>query len=721
MSSPSPSSRLRPAALATVFVLFAALLMLTPPAGAAASGDTSGKAVFTFGAGKAGKALTGQKVRIGAIAPGQAKRLAGSRSRVTLRPESMSPAGTVRLKGGLRFVRGSRSVRANHLGLGVNRRKVRVFGTVAGRSMTLMAGTGGGSAKLVDNVMTLAAAGSLRLTHPAAKLIGGKLRLGRKVPAGAIGSVKVNVRQDRTPPNLDPYFAECGLSATSKVNGTLVPATPLPSMTGAKPLAGTPDIAWGFRASLRGYLGASGLHAADGAGRDGASPMAGFTFPVKGGSYKANDPVDTSDDQAVINGRGTALFCNPAHGFRIAISNPTIVIDGARSRIIASIDTNYWGIWTPAQRIDLAKLDLDGIEPFFNRSGARVSWADLPATLTAVGAESLCEPPSEGRPGSCSYSEGDELDPVTATAWTAYNPGNGSPAAWDSFAAFNKAELPFPLADPASGGCAVPDFAGGAPGVARTIDEYLDLNSKEPSPADPPGFDWAADGARPAAVPDLTGGEALSGGRLDWGVLRGIRSSTSGTGEFNLSGGATASSTYFGNGPGASEPARPGYGQKMGATSAYFTWPAAPVAGTYRQSGGGPRLLLHLTGRVALCNNATTPPIGYGTVISNPTVVIDGANSRITADVATRYRLSWVRGTVDVARFDAAEATFTETTHDGVTTVSWALPPLGPPPEYVSKAHMTTAGVTVLRMLNKDYADGTSMDPPTVTATFPES
>lgn len=685
----------------------------------ASAAPAKGQATFTLGTGKTGKVLKQQRVRVVGAGATKVTGLKGRRFRAVLpaRAVNASP-GSIVLKGGLGFKRGERRVMFRGLGVFVKGKSVRVAARLAGGTLTLFSGRGKTSRTDAGRVEVKANVNGLKLTRVGAQAIKRKLKLRGKVPAAAFGSLRSAARSLAI---VDPYLAQCGLEVQQKLAGTAQPAAPLPNMSGSVPLADAPPIAWGFKSGFRSYLKMfhGTLFALDGAGRSGTDTYDGFTFPVSGGSYKANGPVDTADDQAVINGKGTAVFCNPEHQFRIVISNPTLVIDGANSRLIADVDTNKYGQWTPAQRVDLAKLDPSGVTPFFNRSGAEVTWTDIPATLTAAGHDAFCIP-TVPTP-NCIYPEGTPLDPVTAKVKTAYDTGKGDPAAWTALANYVKSGLPFPLTDRNLGGCDLPAAAGGTSGDARTIDEYLYYNAKAPTPADPPEYLWTADGAPAEPMPDLTGGAPLSGGSLDWGVVRGLRNSVSANGEFNLYGGVAASSTYYG--VGGTEPGpNPGYGQKMGAPNAYFKWPSASVAGTYRMEDGKRQLILRTAGRVSVCNTKMAMPflMGYGTVISDPTVVIDGADSRITADVATRYRLSWVRGTVDVARFDAADAAVTENTAGGVTTVKWALPPLDVSPPYAgSKTAMTAGGSSVLRMLGKSYVEGAAMDNPTITISFP--
>lgn len=732
--------------LASLVLALAAAVLLTAPGAAQAATKVNGKAAFTLGTGKAGKVLKKQKVRIRRVAPATAKALAGKRARVTAPVNAVANNGKrVALRGGFTFRRGKRAAAAHGLTVVVAKKAISVNARLAGKKVRLFRGAGRVNSSTGKTVTVKVRNGNLRLTPQAARLIKRQLKV-KRVPAAAYGKLNLNARKVTTTkpvdpvdpcvenpdaegcPIVDPYLEQCGVTADSKVPGALAPAAPLPVLADPKPLAGSDDLAWGFKESFRSYVsfvGGGGLHAADGAGRDGAGPLAGFTFPVADGQYAANDPVDTTDDQAIINGKGTSIYCATGHDFRIVIKDPTVVIDGANSRIVADIDMNMTGVWTPAQRVDLATLDLEGISPFYNRSGSEVSWGDVPAELTAEGRQAFCRPSSgPGLPETCLYEEGEDLDPINVSLRTAYDAGEGE-AGLDSLATYVKDQLHFPLADRTIGGCELPEAGGGSTGAARTFEDYQYWNSQATTPADPPAYQWIHDGDQPAALPVITDGTPLTGGQLDWGVRQGLRSSTYANGEFNIAGGAEASHPYYGYGEGGTLPATPfnQYNTALGGATGFFTWPAADSAGVYDEATG--RAILRTTGRVAICNTRFQAPflMAYGTVLSNPTVVIDGADSRITVDVATRYRLSWVRGTVDVVKFDAADALdSTPVPGGGETTVTWEFPPavLTPPPGS-GAATMTKAGEAVLNMLgNTTYVEGVAMDSPTITATFAE-
>ncbi len=127
----------------------------------------------------------------------------------------------------------------------------------------------------------------------------------------------------------------------------------------------------------------------------------------------------TADDQAVLNGTGTVVYCNQAHGFRINIANPTVVIDGASSRIIADVNTNISGDLTPSQRVHLADLDVPSVTIDEQRASAEVTWPAISSDAFAndgSDALRLCEVSVPGAPPGCLYPPGTTLDALTVTA-----------------------------------------------------------------------------------------------------------------------------------------------------------------------------------------------------------------------------------------------------------------------------------------------------------------
>ncbi|MGK2931324.1 MAG: HtaA domain-containing protein [Solirubrobacterales bacterium] len=415
-------------------------------------------------------------------------------------------------------------------------------------------------------------------------------------------------------------------------------------LTDSQNSTGPATFGWGFKSSFRSYINfvaGGSLHALDGATRESPSPTAGFTFSVADGSFSDNGNDDPADDKAIISGTGTALFCGTGHGFRVALSNPTVVIDGDNSRLVVDIDTNLSGVWTPSQRIDLADLDLDAAQATYNKSGAEITWNSIPTALSTEAAGLI--------PG---YAAGVSLDPITVGVNVAEGSG-------------------FPL--PAS--CTLTQTAGMA--------AYPDT----------PG--------RPAALPALATPVTATGGRLDWGIRSGLRGTMSSPGgQFNVSGGATRSDPVT-----------------MAGAGKFFTWPSS--AASYDAGAAGDAddsLVLHGSGSVGLCQTAH----GYGTVISDPSVVIDGANSRVTAGVATRVGPQWIRARVDLVKFDSAGATVSKVPGTGNQTISWTLAdPAGTPA--VGPVTLTADGQDVLNPLSAaTYVEGAAFQGLTVSVVVPE-
>lgn len=715
-----------------VFVAAAMLLVGFAPGSASAADVTTGNANFNIASGKAGRVVAVQPARV-------AKRLGrGARVTAAVRNGRVAVNASARLAGGIRFVNGKRRVAVNGLTIALNSKRAVVRGRIGARTINVF--NVAGRPTINRNARTVRLAGGrLSLTNVAAAQLRRVLRLNR-APRGRIGSFGINFRVTSNDPVdpcianpnaegcepvdpcvanpdaegcpiVDPYLAQCNVAATSKVPGTLPGAAPLPVLSGAKPIVGPAAFDWGFKQSFRSYIvfGASGsLQALDGATTVGGPPIiSAFSFPAGAGQYAANDPLDMTDDQAVINGSGTALLCATGHEFRVAISNPTIVIDGENSRIVADIDTNLTNVWTPAQRVDLAKLHLDGITPFYNKSGSEVNWGEIEATFTDAGAKAIC---GTGEQTACSYVEGTELDPINVKVQTAYNPEPDPEAAdpWLAFTETISTELPFPFSNPAQGGCMPNIPAGGSAAAARSIDEHNGYGGTS--------FNWEPDGGQPTAAPQLDedADETLAGG-LDWGVRSALRGSVNGTGEFNLFGGAVASHTpYVGNGTGSLPYPQPGGTGQMSGAGKYFTWPSDESDGVFDAGGPGTaddRLVLNGAGRVGFCNVLGAPPtiMSYGTVLSNPTVIVDGANSRITLDVATRFRHSWLRGRVDFASLDLSGVTPTSAPATGGVEITWPDIP----------ATLTSDGSSVVRVLSSAYVAGAALDPVTVRATVP--
>lgn len=648
------------AALLAVAALFLAVL-----GGAPAEAATSGQATFTIGAGKAGKVLSGKKGKVSTIAPAKGRK-AGSKVKVTAPVKSLSVSASAqsRLAGGIRFKQGRRSVNLTGITVTVGGGSTVVRGKIRGKVINVFNARGKADIDAAVKTVELKAS-KLSLTGVAAKALRKGLKL-KKLPAAQIGTFAFSGKVTEEGPTgptgptsptgptgptsptgptgptnpdiVDPYLAQCGVAATSETAGTAPSPAPLPVLADAQTSTGPGTFAWGLKSSFRSYINfvaGGSLHALDGATRENPSPTAGFVFNVADGSYSDNGTDTPDDDKAIINGTGTSLFCGTGHQFRVALSDPTVVIDGANSRITVDIDTNLTGVWTPSQRIDLAELDLDAAQATYNKSGAEITWADVPATLSAD-ADGLI-------PG---YSGGTALDPITVGVNVAEGTG-------------------FPLA------------------------EYCNVSTGSITtwPATPAPLTSVA------GISGATGAKATTDGSLDWGVRQGMRGSM-----FNA--------IVIYNSPDVTR----SNNSDMTGAGKFFTWPAAATPGSHLAGEAGladDKAVIPLAGTVGLCSEAH----GYGTVITAPRVVIDGANSRISANVAARVGTGWLRSTVDFVKFDATAVTPTTTPVSGGDEYTWVIPD--------GTVTLTAEGAKIIGVLGGTYVEGAAFQGFTASTVVP--
>lgn len=422
MSNTRPNTSVPTALLALAGSIAVLLTILLTAAPASASVQVSGSAAITIGTGKPGYFLGKQRARVSGVGPvrtnrkGRITRVVAPVSAVRITPSAVA------VRGGVRFSRGKRRAVFTRLRLNVTPRRTVVTASLGKRRIVLFVARGNAIIDPVESKLNLTSA-KLSLSGSAARLIRGRLRM-RRLPAGPFGRLSLSAKRSESVPVVDPYLEQCGLAATSKRTGAVTPAGPLPFLTVPLPTDGS-AITWAVKSSLNGYINGIGeIVGLDGAtvnripGAPLQAPPTGFTFPSVAGQYAANG-VEATDDQAVINGSGTVVYCNEPHGFRVAISNPTIVIDGANSRIIADLDTNITGEWTPTQRVDFADLNLSGVTP--TTEPGVVTWTDIPTTLSDTGADALrfCDIPIQpGAPPSCLYPAGTPFDPITVVATT---------------------------------------------------------------------------------------------------------------------------------------------------------------------------------------------------------------------------------------------------------------------------------------------------------------
>lgn len=427
MSSSLSAARRTMAAL-TVLATAILLLIGLNPGQAAAVETTKGPIVFSMTSGKAGK--------VSAISPASVvKRFGKKGAKVSTAAKNGSfgekVASGLQAAGGLRLANGKRSVALTGLKLTIDRKLAVVRGNVAGKKNIVVFTAAGKGTLSADPGSVKFTGGKLRFPASVANLVRNRLKL-KTAPTGPIGTLFVNAFLDTTVPVdpceldpdaegcpvIDPYLTECNVAATSKATGSLPAAAPLPTLTNPQAITGLTRVGWGIKSSFRNYMvspaAAGSIHARDGATATGSAPAySGFDWTFVDGQYADNGtPNDPSDDQAILNLSGTVVLCATGHSFRVAISDPTIVVDGANSRIIADVDSNLTGVWTPAQRIDVATLNLAGGTTSLLSGTLGTKWENVPAAMTENGGKAICgvtEP-------QCPYSTGTAMDPVTVEA-----------------------------------------------------------------------------------------------------------------------------------------------------------------------------------------------------------------------------------------------------------------------------------------------------------------
>lgn len=158
-------------------------------------------------------------------------------------------------------------------------------------------------------------------------------------------------------------------------------------------------VDWGVKASFRTYItgniakgtatpGAGAVKNADGT----------YRYPVDAGAatYGGKDDVEAPVD-------GDIHFVGHEGQLDLRISDIEVVIDGDDAVLLADVASKSLqsGQTQQFQDIEFADLDLSGVTP--GAVGATVTWASIPAKLTAKGAEAFAG----------FYKTGDAIDPVT--------------------------------------------------------------------------------------------------------------------------------------------------------------------------------------------------------------------------------------------------------------------------------------------------------------------
>jgi hypothetical protein len=346
-----------------------------------------------------GRTLSGQGVKLVAGTPAQQ---AGSVLTLPISSVETGAAAAATSDGWLRFKRGKKSVALSALRFDL------AAGTLNGKlgdedvavfrlGAPAQVNAGAGSVSLQG--------GALRLTNAAATALKQRLGLERTLARKGIGTL--------------------WLSAQANVSKPAVPAPlPIPPDEGPAPFrAAIPvdsgELGWGVLASWRNYVlnvpPAGTITTAGGATVVGppAVPSSYFSFPdTAGNSFEKG--FNGATDKLVLQTEGSVTFAKPAHCIiEVKLADLEVTLDGADSAIV--LDSDY-DIDTPptcgdqpavsTDDVTFATLDLSGVSPVYTNDGKTVTWAAIPATLTAEGSTAF---------GLPNYEEGEALDPVTVT------------------------------------------------------------------------------------------------------------------------------------------------------------------------------------------------------------------------------------------------------------------------------------------------------------------
>lgn len=372
----------------------------------------------------------------------------------------LGPTSRVTLGGSLTLRSGTRSLVLRSLRLTTTARTTSLSGTVNGQRVTVLQSRTGATPRgtrltLRRGALKLTTAGSRTMrsklrrkvrTGTTLGLVSGTLGGGGTEPATGGTSIPTPVGVPPVPapsapapptpapvplpnptpapapnPNPDPdpnvYTAPC-LSQPDTLPAAGAGPT-LPGLTATRAVTSTSTLTWGVRESWRWYLRNLGGRAAawDGAtlGPD-AMTTSGLaygllTFPgaTTTGTYAQG--ATPADDRAIVHLRGRVDFCHGTHGFRVTLSNLTVVIDGANSQVIADADTNHDGTLAPNTRVKIADLNLAGVTP--TRTATTTTWTGVPATFSTDGSAVFS---GAGSGGGGSYPPGAPMDPLTVTA-----------------------------------------------------------------------------------------------------------------------------------------------------------------------------------------------------------------------------------------------------------------------------------------------------------------
>ena len=216
---------------------------------------------------------------------------------------------------------------------------------------------------------------------------------------------------------------------------------------------------WGVRASFRAYVtGPIAGGSITTAGGASTNADATFRFPVSAGT------ADTSGASADVATGGSVRFTGHGGQLDLQISALRVEIAGATGTLVADVSSKPLDEPAPLvfDDVALAALDLAGVTPAVGAGG--VTWASVPATLTAAGADAFAG----------FYPAGTPLDPVTlsvafaTSTTTTGGPTTTSPSTGPDTSAPTTAPVTTSTAAPVTTSTAAPVTTAGAGGGAST-------------------------------------------------------------------------------------------------------------------------------------------------------------------------------------------------------------------------------------------------------------
>lgn len=379
MSSNEPRRSRLATSLLALFATCALGALVAAPAGAfSASGD----AVLVPASHDKGRTLSGQGVKLVAGNGGSSQG-----GKLTLPVAEVNPVGaqpTATSSASLAFKKGKASV---------------AFGDVR---FDLSAGTIVGKLAGVETaIFRVEGAPQVNPITGAVSLNEGKLRL--------IGTTAKSLRDDL---NLDRALNPKG------VGMVWLAAQAKPVQVKKAVTSGALD--WGFLTSWREYIykpmgpnTVGSITTEGGATTVGepSKPGSYFAFPATGGTYE--EGLFGAASTLALKTGGSVKFAKPGHCIiEIRLANLEAKIEGANSAIVGDLTYDidkFTGVscedqpTVSAPNTTIATLNPSGVTP--TRSGNTLTWANVPATLTAAAA----------KPFEPQYKAGQALDPVTIT------------------------------------------------------------------------------------------------------------------------------------------------------------------------------------------------------------------------------------------------------------------------------------------------------------------